>query len=76
MARLCRRAGWPSQVQGRRKRVQAIGSTGSCSVAGVQVLPAVGRDIDAGDPPASGPGQAGDLREAWPGEASARPRGR
>src|SRR5689334_1263232 len=39
MARLWIRVGEPSHVQGRRKRVQAIGRTGSCNVAALHVVP-------------------------------------
>ena len=31
--------GWPSQRHGMRKRVNAFGSTGSCSAACAQLLP-------------------------------------
>src|SRR5688572_9888591 len=38
-ARLCKLAGWPSHDHGKRKRVQAIGRTGSCKTDGVHVAP-------------------------------------
>ena len=57
-------AGLPSNRQARRKRVKATGSRGSCSWAAVQVRPLLVGDLDALDPPAPRPGEAGQLVDA------------